>query len=220
MWCGVNLVLLGSPGAGKGTQAELIADCKGMAHVATGDLFRVNVKEGTELGKIAEGYMNRGALVPDEITIAMLMARLAQPDTEQGVIFDGFPRNLTQARALDEALTRAGRQLDRVVLIEVSDDEAVTRLSNRWLCRNCGHIISSLATDPSPPPCDRCGGELYQRDDDKPEVVRSRLETMKPPADVLAYYAAQGKLRKINGEQHLEDVTRDLLEALEDGHGD
>ena len=213
----MNIVLLGSPGAGKGTQAELIARCKGLAHIATGDLFRTNVREGTELGKVAQRYMSRGELVPDEITIAMLVARLAQPDTDAGVIIDGFPRNLVQARALDEAL-HDGQQVDRVVLIEVSDDEAVARLSDRWLCRDCGHI-TSLPPGVVPRPCEVCGGELYQRDDDKPEVVRSRLETMKPPSDVLKYYADQGKLRRINGQQQLDDVTRDLLAALEDGHG-
>jgi adenylate kinase len=212
----MNVVLLGSPGAGKGTQAELIARCKGLAHIATGDLFRANVREGTELGKIAEGYMNRGALVPDEITIGMLLARLTEPDTAAGVIFDGFPRNLAQAIALDDALDGTGRAVDKVVLIQISDDESVARLSNRWVCRSCGNITSLLAPSEAPPLCERCGGELYQREDDRPEVVRSRLQTMKPPADMLDYYKAQQKLRTINGEQPREDVTRDLLAVLEE----
>lgn len=215
----MNLVLLGSPGAGKGTQAQRVAATKGWVHIATGDLFRANVKAGTELGKTAQQYMSRGALVPDEITVQMLLTRLAEPDTAKGVIFDGFPRNLAQARALDTALESSDSRVDRVVLIEVSDDETVARLSNRWMCRDCGSI-TGLPPGSQPGRCQRCGGELYQRDDDRPEVVRARLESMKPPADMVDYYRKQGKFTTINGEGSLEDVTRELLNALEIGSGD
>jgi adenylate kinase len=215
----MNLVLLGSPGAGKGTQAERLAACTGWVHVATGDLFRANVKAGTALGNTAQEYMSRGALVPDAVTIQMLLARLAEPDTAGGVIFDGFPRNLVQARALDAALSDSGSRVDRVILIEVSDDEAVARLSNRWVCRDCGNIVS-LPANSQVRQCERCGGQLYQRDDDKPDVVRARLESMKPPADMVDYYKEQGKFATVNGEQSLEAVTRDLLAALEIASGD
>ncbi|MEX2236422.1 MAG: adenylate kinase [Dehalococcoidia bacterium] len=216
----MNIVLLGSPGAGKGTQAKLLARHRGVAHIATGDLFRANARDGTELGKLAETYMDRGDLVPDEVTIRMLLKRLEEPDTENGAVFDGFPRNLAQARALDEALANHGMGVDCVVLIEVSDEEAVARLSTRWICRNCGAIYHrDPGTAIEGERCENCGGELYQREDDRPEVVRSRLDSQKPPLDMLDYYRQQGKLQTVNGQQDTEAVTAVLLSALDDKHG-
>ena len=210
------VILLGPPGAGKGTQAAIIAERTGLKHIATGDMFREAVRADTELGRLAKSYMDRGELVPDEVTIRMLLERLEQPDTAAGVLFDGFPRNLVQARALDEAMTGAGKQIDRVLLISVPDDELVARLGGRWLCPN-GHIYHERNNPPRQPGvCDVCGASLYQREDDRAETVRRRLEVQKPPADLISYYADQGKLREVNGEQSLEDVTAALMQALQD----
>lgn len=211
----MNVVLLGSPGAGKGTQAEMLAHRSGFTHVATGDIFRRNVRDGTELGKLAQTYMDRGDLVPDEVTIRMLIQSLESEDGPGGVIFDGFPRNLVQARALDEALAARGEHVEQVILVEVSDEEAVRRLSARWLCSNCGAIYHQVASPPRRQGiCDNCGSELYQRADDRPEVVRTRLEGQKPPADMIEHYRGAGKLHVVNGEQSLEQVHEALDEAL------
>lgn len=209
------IVLLGPPGAGKGTQAQRLAKAMGLVHISTGDMFREHVRNGTELGKLAKSYMDRGDLVPDEVTVAMLVERLDRPDAAKGALFDGFPRNVAQAKALDEALARRGAKVDRALLIEVSDDELVARLSGRWLCRQCGAVYHERNDPPrNAGVCDRCGGELYQRDDDKPDVVRARLEKQKPPADLVAYYRASGVLRVVDGEQPLDAVTKALLEAI------
>ena len=210
------VVLLGAPGAGKGTQADILKEQTGMAHIATGDMFRENVREGTELGKLAKSYMDKGELVPDEVTIRMLVERLQRRDVEKGVMFDGFPRNLEQAKALDEALQGQGRAIDKALYILVPDEELVTRLSSRWMCRQCGAIYNSVSDKPKQPGvCDRCGGELYQRDDDKPETVRRRLEVMKPPADMVEHYRKAGKLREIDGMRSVEEVTVDLLREIQ-----
>lgn len=209
------IVLLGPPGAGKGTQAQRLAEATGLLHISTGDMFREHVRNNTELGKLAKQYMDRGELVPDEVTIAMLLERLDQPDAVRGALFDGFPRNVAQAQALDEALARRGAKVDRAVLIEVSDDELVARLGGRWMCRQCGAVYHERNDPPKQAGiCDRCGGQLYQRDDDKPEVVRSRLEKQKPPADLLSYYRERNVLRTVDGEQSFEAVTQALLEAI------
>lgn len=209
------IVLLGPPGAGKGTQAQRLAAATGLVHISTGDMFREHVRNGTELGKVAKSYMDRGELVPDEVTIAMLLERLEQPDAAKGAMFDGYPRNVTQARALDEALAKRGAKIDRALLIEVSDEELVARLGGRWMCRRCGAVYHERNDPPKTPGiCDRCGGELYQRDDDKPDVVRARLEKQKPPADLIEYYRERGVLRTVNGEQPLDAVTEALLEAI------
>ena len=214
----MNLILLGPPGTGKGTQAKLIADQLGVVHVATGDLFREAVKEGTELGKRAKEYMDRGDLVPDEVTIDMLLERIEKPDAQSGVIFDGFPRTLQQAEALDRALQGTGKPASAALHITAPDDEIVRRLSGRWLCpsADCGAIYHEQTQPPKAAGvCDKCGSELHQRDDDKPEVVRARLEKQRPPAEMLDYYRAQGKLIDINGAQEPEAVTRDLMEAIQ-----
>ena len=210
------LILLGPPGTGKGTQAKLIAERLGLLHVSSGDLFREALQKGTELGRRANAYMDRGELVPDELTIAMIEERLQKPDAQQGVVFDGFPRTLKQAQALDEALTRRGGAVALALHVTASDDEIVRRLSGRWLCTGCGEIYHEQARPPKQAGvCDACGATLAQRDDDKPEVVRERLRKQRPPEEMLAHYRAQGRLAEINGEQEMEAVTRDLLAAIE-----
>ncbi len=212
----MNLILLGPPGTGKGTQAKLIADRLGALHVATGDLFRNAVKQGSELGARVKEYMDRGELVPDDVTIDMLFDRLDQPDAQSGVIFDGFPRTLQQAVALDKALTSKGKAVDAALHITVPDDEVVRRLSGRWLCPNCGAIYQKQTQPPARAQlCDNCGNELQQRDDDRPEVVRARLEYQRPPKEMLEYYQGQNKLVEINGAHPPDDVTKDLLAAIE-----
>ncbi len=211
----MRLILLGPPGAGKGTQAQRVAGSLGLAHIATGDMFREAVKQGAELGRLAKSYMDRGELVPDDVTIRMLLERIRQPDAERGFMLDGFPRNLAQAEALDRALTAEGKSIDRVLLIQASDDELVRRLSGRWLCRQCGAVYHEQSNPPAAAGvCDRCGGELYQREDDRPETVRTRLQVQKPPADLIEHYRRAGILAEVNGDQSLEAVTTDLLEAL------
>ncbi len=209
------VVLLGPPGAGKGTQAQRIAAARGLLHISTGDIFRENVKNGTDLGKLAETYMSKGELVPDAVTIKMLLERISRDDAQKGVMFDGFPRNLVQAEALDEALATRGKKIDRAPYIFVRDEELIARLGGRWICRNCGALYHERNDPPKKPGvCDRCGGELYQREDDRPEVVRTRLEKQKPPAELIEHYRAAGSLREIDGERSLDDVTASLLEAL------
>lgn len=210
------LVLLGAPGAGKGTQAALLSQNMGLAHVATGDMFREAVRQGTELGKLAKSYMDRGELVPDDVTIRMLLERLSRPDCQNGCMLDGFPRTLEQARALDEALTREGKAIDKAVYIKVSPEELVSRLSGRWTCRQCGAVYHEVNNPPETVGrCDNCSGELYQRDDDRPETVRNRLAVyFQQTAPVIDYYSSKGKLVEVNGEQTMEKVTADLLQVL------
>ena len=212
----MRVVLLGAPGAGKGTQAGIIAAKQGVAHVASGDLFRKHLGEGTELGKLAKTYMDKGELVPDDVTIKMVLERIAEPDATNGYVLDGFPRTVAQAEALDVALKSKGQALDVAPLVEVDTEELVRRLAGRWICRKC----QTPYHDQTAPPklkgvCDKCGGELYQRDDDKPEVVRARLETYeKQTAPLIGYYEKQGKLARINGQQDVAKVTTDLLGAV------
>ena len=209
------IVLLGPPGAGKGTQAQRIAEATGLLHISTGDMFRENVRNETELGKLAKTYMDRGDLVPDEVTIKMLLERISRPDAAQGVMFDGFPRNVVQAEALDRALAERGAKIDHALLISVSDDELVARLGGRWICRECGALYHERNDPPKKPGvCDKCNGELYQRDDDRPEVVRNRLEKQKPSPELIEHYRKQGVLTEIDGERPLDEVTASLLEAI------
>jgi len=213
---GLFVVLLGPPGTGKGTQAKLIAEQLGLAHIATGDLFRQAVQQGSDLGKRAKEFMDRGELVPDEVTIAMLIERIGRPDAQQGVLFDGFPRTVQQAQALDDALARRGVGVAVALHVTASDDEIVRRLTGRWLCPSCGEIYHEQARPPATAGiCDACGSALRQRDDDKPEVVRRRLELQRPPKELLDHYHAQGKLIDIDGEQAVDVVTRHLLAAIE-----
>ena len=215
----MRIILLGAPGAGKGTQAETLQEQLNAPHIATGDLFRAALSQGTPLGLEAKSYMDRGELVPDNVTVRMLLERISQPDAADGYILDGFPRSLAQAEALDEALKDRHENIDKVLLVDVSEDELVRRLSGRWICRTCQkpfHVINN------PPKkeglCDVCDpedGELYQRDDDKPETVRNRLGVYRDQtAPLIDYYAAQEILTSINGEQEIEGVREDLLAAL------
>lgn len=210
------VVLLGLPGAGKGTQAALLKDDLGLPHVTTGDLFRENIAKETPLGKQAKEYYDAGKLVPNELTIGMLLDRIAQPDCANGCMLDGFPRNLEQAEALDKALEAGGKQVDKALYIKVSEDELVRRLSGRWLCPKCAAVYHEVSAPPKTAGvCDKCGSELTQRADDKPDVVRTRLqvnmENMQPLVD---YYDAQGKLSSVDGERDAPAVTADLKAAL------
>ena len=214
----MHLILLGAPGTGKGTQAKILADRYNWLHVSTGDMLRANIAGGTELGAKAREYMDRGALVPDELVIDMLVKRLEGPDAEAGFVLDGFPRNLAQAEALDEALAREDKTIDMALNISVPEEELVKRLSGRWLCRNCGAIYHEVTNPPATPgKCDKCGGELYQRDDDRPETVRARLEQQKPPVEMIEHYREGGKLVEINGQQDVDGVTEELVTALGQG---
>ena len=210
------LILLGAPGTGKGTQAIILAQRFGWSHISTGDMLREAVANGTELGKTAKGYMDAGALVPDELVVKMLVERLKQPDAAKGFVLDGFPRTLAQAVALDEALQAEGKSIDIAFNIVVPDDELVKRLGGRWLCRNCGAIYHEITNPPSVTgKCDRCGGELYQRDDDKAETVRARLEKQKPPEDLIQHYRGKSLLFDIDGAQAVEAVTAALEQGVE-----
>jgi adenylate kinase len=211
----VYLILLGPPGSGKGTQAAVLAQRFGWPHISTGDMLREAVAGNTELGRKAKAFMDRGALVPDDLVIAMLVERIRRADCREGFVLDGFPRNLAQARALDTALEAEGRSIDMALNVDVPDDELVRRLSARWLCRDCGAIYNELSSPPKAAgKCDRCGAALYQREDDEPATVRARLEQQKPPADLLAHYRDQGKLREIDGSRAVEEVTAALLGAV------
>lgn len=209
------IVLLGPPGAGKGTQAQRIAVATKLVHISTGDMFRENVKKETPLGKLANEYMAKGDLVPDEVTIKMLIERISRADAKAGAMFDGFPRNVVQASALDSALEEQGSKVDFALLISVRDEELMSRLGGRWICRNCGRLYHEKNDPPKVSGvCDACGGELYQREDDRPEVVASRLEKQKPPAALIEHYRAADTLKEIDGEQSLDAVTAALLEAI------
>ncbi len=210
------VILLGPPASGKGTQAAILKDYLGLPHVASGDLFRYNLKHQTPLGLQAKTYMDRGALVPDDVTIAMVLDRLAQEDCAGGALLDGFPRTLAQAQALDHALAEHGRRISRVLNIQVPDDVLVERVSGRRICRTCGETYHIRFKPPKTPGvCDLDGGELYQRDDDKPETVRNRLSVYwKQTSPLVDYYRQQGVLVDIDGNQPIEDVTAQLKEAL------
>jgi adenylate kinase len=211
----VFIVLLGPPGAGKGTQAQRIAAATKLLHISTGDMFRENVKNETELGKLANEFMTKGELVPDEVTIGMLLERISRPDAKAGAMFDGFPRNVPQAFALDQALAGQDAHVDHTLLISVADDELIARLGGRWICRNCGRLYHERNDPPRKAGiCDLCGGELYQREDDRPEIVRARLEKQKPPASLIEHYRHAGVLTEIDGQRSLDEVTNALLEAI------
>lgn len=211
------LVLLGAPGAGKGTQAHVLARHLGLPRVATGDLFRAAARDGTPLGIAAQAYMERGALVPDEITIGMLLQRLEAPDAERGVILDGFPRNRPQADALDRALADRGAAVEAALLVDVPADELLRRLSGRWLCSAAGHTYHETAYPPRVPGvCDIDGSALVQRDDDRPEIVQARLDKqLGALADVVEHYRSAGVLRTVDGLRPIVAVTNDLLDAIE-----
>lgn len=209
------LVMLGVPGAGKGTQARLLETKLGIPQISTGDLFRYNLKNQTELGLLAKSYMDRGELVPDEVTILMVQDRLQRDDCQKGAIFDGFPRNLIQAVALDQ-LTAADGGVRRVLMFNLDDDEAMRRITGRRTCRTCSTVYH---VDYNPPTvdgkCDLDGGELVQRDDDKPETVRTRLYVYyKQTSPLVGYYFAKGLLSEIDATQPIEKIQEDLMALL------
>jgi adenylate kinase len=212
------LVLLGAPGAGKGTQAGVLSEKLGIPHVATGDLFRAAVRDATPIGLEARRFMERGQLVPDDITIRMLLDRLDRPDAAKGAILDGFPRNGAQAKALDEALAARGGRVDRAVLIEVPDDELIRRMSGRWVCRDAGHVYNESTNPPRQPGvCDIDGSPLIQREDDKPDTIRARLDLqLASLREVIDHYASTSVLRKVEGLQSIDAVTEDLLASVDD----
>ena len=212
----MRLVLVGPPGAGKGTQAEFIAAHLAVPKISTGDIFRANVAGGTPLGIEAKRYMDDGQLVPDEITINMVRDRLAEPDAGDGFLLDGFPRTLPQATALDKLLADLGVALDVVLELVVDNDEVIRRLSGRWTCRGCGKIWHGSFDPPTHEGiCDRCNGELYQRDDDKEETVAERLRVYaRDTSPLIDFYGAQGKLVGIDATGPVEDVTERAKDAL------
>jgi adenylate kinase len=213
----MNIVLLGAAGAGKGTQAAKLVDAYGLTHISTGDIFRKNVAEGTELGVEAKRYMDEGQLVPDTVVIAMVKDRLSQPDCDQGFMLDGFPRTLPQAEALDEALTSMGKQLDAVVAIEVPREVLMGRLTSRRQCRDCGRIYNVMGEMPAVGGvCDSCGGEVYQRDDDTVEAATKRLNDYDAiTSQLVPYYSDKGLLREIDGDRPVDVVFVDVQAALE-----
>ncbi len=214
----MNVVLLGAPGSGKGTQATTVTGRLGWAHVASGDLFRHHLKAQTALGRQVEGYMNRGELVPDDVTIAMVRERLAQPDIAAGVLFDGFPRTLAQAHALDTLLASLGQRVDLAVYLDVPDEAIVQRLSGRLVCRECEAPFHAQANPFAACPHGKCAGEhLVRRADDEPETVRRRLATFhRQTAPVVEHYRAVGVLVTIHGEGPVEAIGRGILEAVDD----
>ena len=212
----MNLITLGPPGAGKGTQAAMLAERLGIPHVASGDLFREALKAETELGLMAKSYMHRGELVPDEVTIAMIREWLATQDCQKGIILDGFPRTIEQAEALNQLLAEQGKVIDAALFIDASEDELVRRLSSRWTCRNCQAIYNVISSPPKEEgKCDICGGELYQRSDDAPETVRNRIGVYwEQTSPLIDYYRDEGLLITIKSEGGIEHVQERILEAL------
>ncbi len=208
------LVLLGAPGAGKGTQAQLLQEKLGLPQVSTGEIFRYNLKNQTELGKLAQSYYDKGELVPDEVTIRMVEARLEQEDAAQGAILDGFPRNLVQAQALDEMTARHGG-VDIVPMIQLDDDVVTMRITGRRLCRRCDRVYHTTFNPPRGERCDSCGGELYLRNDDKPETVQNRLFIYyKQTSPLIGYYFAKGLLVEVDGAGSIQEIQEQLLGQL------
>jgi adenylate kinase len=210
------IVLLGPPGVGKGTQAEIIARTTGLPHISSGDLFRENIKNATELGRLAQSFMNKGELVPDDVTIGMIRARLSSPDCKDGALLDGFPRTTIQAEALEKLLAEFGGKVNRVPYIAAAAATLIERLSGRWTCREQGHIFHEKYNPPAKPGiCDLDGSELYQRDDDKAETVTRRIQVyFAQTAPLIAYYRERGTLSEIDGARPIERVTQDLLAVL------
>ena len=210
------VVLLGPPGAGKGTQAKVISEKMNLPHISSGDIFRENLKNKTELGKMASEYMNRGELVPDDVTIQMIRERLSRPDCAAGALLDGFPRTPAQAKALDEMVKTIGGRVVIVPYIKVPESILLERLTGRWTCRANGHIFHEKFNAPQKAGlCDFDGSELYQRDDDKAETVTRRIRVyMDQTAPLITYYRENGLLQEIDGSQSIEDVTKSLLSVL------
>lgn len=215
----MNVILLGPPGAGKGTQAKTLADRTGLAHVASGDLFRVALREGSELGLLAQSYMDRGELVPDEVVVQMILERIVQTDCANGVIFDGFPRNRDQATALESALVAQQTRIDTVLYLQVPDEVLLKRVAGRQTCKTCGSTYN-IYYFPSrrSGTCDSCGGRLYQRSDDSFETAQHRLDVyFAQTMPLIEYYRLQGHLHEIDGQVGIEVVTETMLRALSIG---
>jgi adenylate kinase len=211
------VILLGPPGAGKGTQAKILNQQFGLVHVASGDLFRDNVARQTPLGKLAKSYMDKGELVPDDVTVQMVMERIAQPDCARGVVFDGFPRTEAQAQALDGALARECKRIGAVLWVNVRDSILVERLSARWICPGDGAVYNLLTHPPRVAgKCDKDGNALIQRDDDKPEAVRRRLEVFHSQTQpLIEYYRKAGLLNEVQGEQPIDQVQAAIVKIAE-----
>ncbi|MBM4764920.1 adenylate kinase [Bacillus sp. B15-48] len=215
----MNLVLMGLPGAGKGTQAEKMVAKYNIPHISTGDMFRAAIKDGTELGLKAKSFMDQGALVPDEVTIGIVRERLSKPDCEKGFLLDGFPRTVAQAEALENMLSELGKKIDYVINIDVDSSILLERLTGRRICKECGATYHLEFNPPAKDGvCDRCGGELYQRADDNAETVQNRLEVnIQQTKPLLNFYEDRGSLRNINGQQDINvvfAVIEDLLRSL------
>ena len=212
----MNLVLMGLPGAGKGTQAEKIVDKYGIPHISTGDMFRAAIKEGTELGLQAKSFMDQGALVPDEVTIGIVRERLGKDDCAKGFLLDGFPRTVAQAEALEEITSSLDRKINYVINIDVDETILMERLTGRRICKSCGSTYHLVFNPPAKDGvCDRCGGELYQRADDNAETVENRLQVnIAQTKPLLDFYETKGYLRNINGQQDINKVFADLDELL------
>jgi adenylate kinase len=213
----MNIVFLGPPGAGKGTQAKILIERYGIPQISTGDMLREHRAKGTELGKKAQEYMDRGQLVPDEIILGMVKERLSQPDCQKGFILDGFPRTVAQAEALDKLLSEMGKKLDFALALIVPDELLVERLTGRRTCKNCGMMYHIKYKPPKVEgKCDVCGGELYQRPDDNEETVRNRLKVYhEQTAPLIEYYKNKGILREIDGSKSIEEITQQIISILE-----
>jgi adenylate kinase len=212
----MDIILLGAPGAGKGTQAKVLEEHSGLVHVASGDLFRAALRQGTELGMLAKSYMDRGELVPDEVVIRMILERISQRDCAGGVIFDGFPRTRDQARALEGELRERGRRIDQVLYLRVPEDVLLRRIAGRQTCKTCGSTYN-VYYFPSkrPDTCDDCGGRLYQRSDDTMETARHRLEVyFAQTMPLIEYYQEQGSLTEVDGQREITLVTEAMTQAL------
>ncbi len=218
----MNLVFLGLPGAGKGTQAALLAEKYNIPHISTGDMFREAVKQETELGKKAKEYMEAGELVPDQVTIGIVRERLAQDDCRRGFILDGFPRTIAQAEALEEVLQELNRELDLALLIDAPEEELVERLTGRRVCQNCGATYHVKFDPPEVEGiCDECGGKLEQRDDDKPATVKKRLEVNRKKTEkMIDFYSSRGILTEIDARGEIEDIQEKIIRLIEDGLND
>jgi adenylate kinase len=216
----MNLVLMGLPGAGKGTQAEKIVEKYGIPHISTGDMFRAAIKESTELGLQAKSFMDQGNLVPDEVTIGIVRERLSKEDCAEGFLLDGFPRTVAQAEALENILSDLNKKIDYVINIDVDQEFLMERLTGRRICKSCGSTYHLVFNPPTKDDvCDRCGGELYQRADDNAETVQNRLEVnQKQTKPLLDFYEGKGYLRNINGQQDIRKVFDDLDQLLRSLH--
>ena len=212
----MNIILLGPPGAGKGTQAKMLVEKYHIPQISTGDILRAAVKEGTQLGKEAKSYMDKGELVPDSVVIGIVEERIQEPDCKDGYMLDGFPRTVPQSKALDEMLQKLASQIDHVASIEVAQEELIKRLTGRRTCRECGAGYHVMFDPPKKEGvCDKCGGELYQRDDDNEQTVRSRLQVYDSQTKpLIEYYQAQGKLRPIDGVGDIKEIFERVTKVL------